>query len=65
MDFQDRLRSFIGESVQVVTGFDVISGLLLGVTDTTVTVRAASTPGYGSGQTVVYQLDRITYVRIV
>ncbi|RAT97284.1 hypothetical protein [Brevibacillus sp. Leaf182] len=65
MNYVQKLRTFIGDSVQVVTGFDVMSGELLGVTNSTLTVRAASEPGYGGGQTVVFQLDRITYVRVV
>ncbi|WP_409175280.1 hypothetical protein [Brevibacillus fortis] len=65
MNYVQKLRTFIGDSVQVVTGLNVITGELLGVTNSTLTVLAASEPGYGGGETVVFQLDRITYVRVL
>jgi len=63
MNFQSKLATWIGDTVQVVTAYEVTTGVLVGVTDATATIRTASAPGYGSGQDVIYQLDRIIYVR--
>lgn len=65
MDFQDKLRSLIGENVEVVTGLQAETGVLIRVGDSTATILAAGAPGYGSGQSITYQLDRVTYVRAV
>lgn len=65
MDFQDKLRSLLGETIEVVTGLQVETGVLTRVGDSTATIMSAGAPGYGSGQPITFQLDRITYVRVV
>lgn len=62
MNFVQKLRSYIGNNIQVVTGFDVTTGELVDVTNSTLTVLTASEPGYGANQ-VVFQINRITYAR--
>ncbi|CAM3510762.1 MULTISPECIES: hypothetical protein [Brevibacillus] len=65
MSFEDKLRSYLGETVEVITGYQVTTGVLIRVTDSTATILASAAPGYGSDQQVTFQQDRITYVRIV
>ncbi|GED31432.1 hypothetical protein [Brevibacillus centrosporus] len=65
MDFQDKLQSLLGETVEVITGIQVTTGVLIRVTDSTATVLTSGASGYGNAQNVVFQLDRITYVRLV
>jgi len=65
MNFAEKLRSFIGETVEVITGIQVTTGVLTQVTGSTATVLTANPAGYGVAQAVVLQQDRITYVRIV
>ncbi|QRG66328.1 hypothetical protein [Brevibacillus choshinensis] len=65
MDFQEKLRSLLGETIEVVTGLQVETGVLIRVGESTATILAADAPGYGSGQPTTFQLDRITYVRVV
>lgn len=65
MDLEHKWRSLIGETVEVVTGIQVSTGILTRVTPSTATVLVASSSGYGSAQPVVFQLDRITYVRVI
>lgn len=65
MDFRDKLRSLQGETVEIVTGMQVDTGVLVQVSDSTATLLSTGSSGYGDGQTIVYPLDRITYVRVV
>lgn len=67
MNFSEKLSSYIGETVQMVTGFQVATGQLIAVTEITATIRAASAPGdgYGGGQDIIFQLNRITYARVL
>ncbi|TKI54041.1 hypothetical protein E8L90_00440 [Brevibacillus antibioticus] len=62
MNFVQKLRLSIGDNVQVVTGFDVTTGELVDVTNSTLTVLTPGEPGYGDKQ-VVFQINRITYAR--
>ncbi|WP_124726640.1 hypothetical protein [Staphylospora marina] len=59
------LRNFIGENVQIQTAEGLIEGVLLSVTSSTLTLRTASPPGYGTPATVVILLQNIGYIRIL
>ncbi|EST51502.1 hypothetical protein T458_23970 [Brevibacillus panacihumi W25] len=65
MDFQEKLTTYIGQTVEIATGLQVTTGVLSRVTDSTATLLAASAPGYGGGQNVTFPLERITFVRVV
>ena len=64
MNYAEELRSHIGQTVEVVAGDQVATGVLTSVTDELVTLNAAVS-GYGNTQIVTYQLDRVTYVRVL
>ncbi|KQL45667.1 hypothetical protein AN963_11445 [Brevibacillus choshinensis] len=48
MDFQDKLRSLLGETIEVITGLQVETGVLIHVGDSTATILSA--PGSFKGQ---------------
>ena len=61
--FENELRERVNQRCQVVTPNGTISGVLVGVTSTTVTVRVAQYPGYGGAEDVTVRIETISYVR--
>jgi len=61
--FENELRERLGQRAQVVTNAETISGVLVGVTSTTVTVSVAQYPGYGGAEDVTVGMGMIAYVR--
>lgn len=62
--FENELRQHVGKQVQLMTPTDVISGILMSVSDVSAAVRTAQYPGYGGSEDVAVRLDVIAYVRI-
>jgi hypothetical protein len=58
------LRLYVGNEVQVVTPVEVVSGVLVAVSDSAVTVHAAQYPGYGGGEDIAIHLNSISYIRV-
>ena len=48
MLFTDELRNHVGELVQVVTAVEIVTGILLSVTDGAIIVRTS--PSYNTGR---------------
>ncbi len=61
--FENVLRARLNESAQIATATETISGILIGVTGSTVTVRVAQYPGYGGSEDITVRMDAIAYVR--
>lgn len=61
--FDDQLRERIGLSCEVFTPEQVISGVLIAVTEDFAIVRTTSYPGYGGEEDVSARLANIGYVR--
>lgn len=62
--FDQELRNHIGQRVQVVTPTEIVSGILLSVTEGTLTVRTTEYPGYGDTEDVIINLSNVAYVRV-
>ncbi|MGI6127722.1 MAG: hypothetical protein ACOYEF_12250 [Planifilum sp.] len=67
MDLENRLRQFIGRTVQVAVpqGSGPIEGLLVSVTNASFTIQTAPPPGYGSPNLLTFFIQNISYVRIL
>lgn len=61
--FENELREHINQRAQVVTPNETVSGVLVAVTSTAVTVRTSQYLGYGDMEDVNVQLNTIAYVR--
>lgn len=61
--FENELRSRLNQQAQVVTSADSVTGLLVGVTSSTVTIRVTQYPGYGGADDVIVRIETIAYVR--
>lgn len=64
MTFSEKLNSLVGSTIQVATEVDITTGVLSSVTNDLLTLRTSGSPGYTSGEDVVYPIDRIVYVRV-
>ncbi|RJG25117.1 hypothetical protein [Paenibacillus thiaminolyticus] len=62
---KDKLRSLIGKQVQVASALDLTTGVLVSVDDTKLTVRTSRLTGYDNGHYAIFQLNRVSYVRVV
>lgn len=62
MLFTDELRNHVGELVQVVTAVEIVTGILLSVTDGAIIVRTS--PSYGPPEDVIVRTSIIAYVRL-
>ncbi|MBO2533124.1 hypothetical protein CLV97_10416 [Planifilum fimeticola] len=67
MDLENRLRQFIGRTVQVVVpqGSGPFEGQLVSVTNGAFTIQTAPPPGYGSSSLLTFLIRNISYVRIL
>lgn len=61
--FVDVLRERIGSQCEVFTPNELVSGVLLAVTQEVAVVRTTSYPGYGGEEDVSVRLANIGYVR--
>lgn len=62
MLFTDELRNHVGELVQVVTAVEIVTGILLSVTDGAIIVRTS--PSYELPEDVIVRTPIIAYVRL-
>lgn len=62
MLFTDELRNHVGELVQVVTAVEIVTGILLSVTDGAIIVRTS--PSYAPPEDVIVRTPIIAYVRL-
>ncbi|PZM63552.1 hypothetical protein [Paenibacillus dendritiformis] len=62
---KEKLRSLIGKQVQVASALDLTTGVLVSVDDTKLTVRTSRLTGYDNGHYAIFQLNMVSYVRIV
>jgi|GEM_PF-2104787 len=61
--FIDELRERLNQQAQIVTAEENILGILVAVTESIVTIRTSSYPGYGGAEDVSVRVDAIAYVR--
>ncbi|MDA8353233.1 MAG: hypothetical protein M0Z65_08650 [Firmicutes bacterium] len=65
-DMDNRLRQFVGRTVQVaVSEGETVQGQLVGVSEAAFTIQTAPPPGYGSPNLVTYVMQNIGYVRVL
>ncbi|MEX0416531.1 hypothetical protein [Bacillus sp. C30] len=62
MLFTNELRGHVGELVQVITAVEIVSGILLSVTDGALSVQTS--PSYGPPEDVTVRIPSIAYVRL-
>ncbi|MFD0768408.1 hypothetical protein ACFQZ1_05680 [Bacillus sp. CGMCC 1.60114] len=62
MLFIDTLRSHVGQLAQVVTVGEIVTGIILSVTDGVVVIRTASS--YGPPEDVMVRIPVVSYVRL-
>ncbi|MCE5170080.1 hypothetical protein LQV63_12240 [Paenibacillus profundus] len=62
---KEKLRLLIGKQVQVASALDMTTGVLVSVDDTKLTVRTSGFPGYDNGHYAIFQINMVSYVRIV
>ncbi|OYD09677.1 hypothetical protein [Paludifilum halophilum] len=66
MELEDRLRQFIGRTVQVAVSRDEdpIEGQLVSVGEATFTLRIVPPPGYGPPSFATFIIRSVGYIRI-
>lgn len=63
--FEQELRLYVGNQVQVITPVETNTGVLLNVSEAAAVVRTAQYPGYGGSEDVAVRLSAISYVRVM
>ncbi|UOF90557.1 hypothetical protein LSG31_22320 [Fodinisporobacter ferrooxydans] len=64
MTFEQMLASFIGSTVEVVVVNDILTGTLLSVNSSTLTLQTSPVTYYGPGTETIVTLSSIDYVRV-
>ncbi|CAG9612241.1 hypothetical protein BACCIP111899_01414 [Bacillus rhizoplanae] len=62
MSFIEALRSRVGQLAQVVTAGEIVTGIILSVTDGVIVIRTA--PSYGPPEDVIVRIPVVSYVRL-
>ncbi|MGG2016856.1 hypothetical protein [Bacillus sp. S10(2024)] len=62
MKFIDTLRSHVGQLAQVVLVGEIVTGIILSVTDGVVVIRTS--PSYGPPEDVIVRIPVVSYVRL-
>ncbi|MFM1652335.1 hypothetical protein ACI7RC_09575 [Brevibacillus sp. B_LB10_24] len=61
--FENALRTHVGEPVEVITPLEMTAGVLMSVSEGSVTVRTPGV-GYGNPKDVAIPTNSIAYVRL-